>query len=74
MDVELWKRGPEWLCDKMSWPEEKVSELSPETQGEAKITKEVLVDLNRVYKKRSHLICRIFVFLEPQKVVGHCGI
>ena len=38
----LWQRGPEWLQSKQHWPENKVTEASPASEKEAKITREIL--------------------------------
>ena len=38
----LWQRGPEWLQTKRSWPENRVTQASPASEKEAKITREIL--------------------------------
>ena len=39
-DSKLWWQGPEWLSDKEKWPTEVLTSRTPESQAEAKITKE----------------------------------
>ena len=40
-DSKLWWQGPEWLSDKEKWPTDIVTSRTPESQAEAKITKEL---------------------------------
>ena len=42
-DSKLWWQGPEWLSDKEKWPTNTVTTRTPESQAEAKITKELLM-------------------------------
>ncbi|KAK3742407.1 hypothetical protein QZH41_020716, partial [Actinostola sp. cb2023] len=39
--AELWWRGPEWLKDRNDWPNDIMTNTSPESQPEAKVTREV---------------------------------
>ena len=39
---ELWMTGPEWLHDENQWPDNPVTQSSPASQAEAKLTREVL--------------------------------
>ncbi|KAK3727323.1 hypothetical protein QZH41_006278 [Actinostola sp. cb2023] len=39
--AELWWRGPEWLKDRNDWPNDIMTNTSPESQAEAKVTREV---------------------------------
>ena len=41
VDSKLWWQGPEWLSDKEKWPTDIVTSRTPESQAEAKITKEL---------------------------------
>ena len=38
---ELWWKGPKWLADKENWPCDIVTRSTPESQAEAKVTREV---------------------------------
>ena len=40
-DSKLWWQGLEWLSDKEKWPTDIVTSRTPESQAEAKITKEL---------------------------------
>ena len=40
-DSKLWWQGPEWLSDKDKWPTDIVTSFTPESQTEAKVTKEL---------------------------------
>ena len=40
--TELWLHGPAWLGDEAKWPAEILVQTSPESQAEAKVTREVL--------------------------------
>ena len=40
-DSKLWWQGPEWLSEKEKWPRDIVTSRTPESQAEAKITKEL---------------------------------
>ena len=40
-DSKVWWQGPEWLSDKEKWPTDIVTSRTPESQAEAKITKEL---------------------------------
>ena len=40
-DSKLWWQGPEWLSDKDRWPTDIVTSATPESQTEAKVTKEL---------------------------------
>ena len=40
-DSKLWWQGPQWLSDKEKWPTDIVTNRTPESQAEAKITKEL---------------------------------
>ena len=35
---ELWWRGPKWLAEKESWPYDIVTDSTPDSQAEAKVT------------------------------------
>ena len=40
-DSKLWWQGPEWLSDKDEWPTDIMTSPPPESQAEAKVTKEL---------------------------------
>ena len=40
-DSKLWWQGPKWLSEKEKWPTDIVTSGTPESQAEAKITKEL---------------------------------
>ena len=42
-DSKLWQQGTEWLSDKEKWPTDIVTSRTPESQAEAKITKELFI-------------------------------
>ena len=45
---ELWWRGPKWLAEKESWPYDIVTDSTPESQAEAKVTREVFAGTREV--------------------------
>ena len=45
---ELWWRGPKWLAEKESWLRDFVTSSTPESQGEAKVTREVFAGAREV--------------------------
>ena len=45
---ELWWRGPKWLAEKESWPCDIVTSSTPESQAEAKVTREVFAGAREV--------------------------
>ena len=54
-DVQLWWRGPEWLADLKSWPEDIVTQASQQSDAERKVQREIFAaaikvsdDLDRV--------------------------
>ena len=38
---ELWWKGPKWLSDKENWPSDIVTSSTPQSQAEAKVTREI---------------------------------
>ena len=45
---ELWWRGPKWLAEKESWSCDIVTSSTPESQAEAKVTREVFAGAREV--------------------------
>ena len=45
---EPWWRGPKWLAEKESWPCDTVTNSTPESQAEAKVTREVFAGAQEV--------------------------
>ena len=57
-DVQLWWRGPEWLADLTSWPEDIVTQASRQSDAERKVQRKIFAaaikisdDLDRVLEK-----------------------
>ena len=57
-DVQLWWRGPEWLADLTSWPEDIVTQASQQSDAERKVQWKIFAaaikisdDLDRVLEK-----------------------
>ena len=38
---ELWWKGPKWLADRENWPSDIVTSSTPQSQAEAKVTREI---------------------------------
>ena len=49
--VELWWRGSKWLAEKESWPRDIVTNSTPESQAEAKVTREVTDEFDVLLEK-----------------------
>lgn len=40
-DVQLWWRGPEWLADLTSWPEDIATQASQQSDAERKVQRKI---------------------------------
>ena len=55
---ELWWRGPKWLTEKENWPCDIVTNSTPESQGEVKVTREVFAGAREVTDEFERLLER----------------
>ena len=66
---EQWWKGPKWLADRERWPSDIVTNSTPESQAEAKVTREVFAGARDVTDEFDMLLEKFALW----KVLRICG-